>query len=134
MTQSTSQRQDNDREGRDEPRGKREAIRRVVTPQNTATAVATALAAFFAYKSEMNRESHVPAVATLTATVTELTATIRRLDEAVRILEQKVEGLTDAKTTFEAAINSFRLAQQNTDYRIGRIENDVAWLRSKRAD
>ena len=105
-------------------KARRSGVRKLVTPQNTATAVASAVAAFFVWRSEFESSRPGPPVATLTATVAELNNTVRDLVDTVHSLERKVESLTEAKTSFDAALNSFRLAVQNTDYRLGRLETD----------
>lgn len=122
---------DDARQAEDRPKQKRSVTRRVATPQNALAAVATAAAAFFAYRSEFLKSQ--PAVGdSLSHTVAELNTTVKSLTQTVQRLEAKVDALTDAKASFEATLNSFRLNIQNTEYRLGRVETDLARIPNSR--
>lgn len=139
----------------DEPTPKRRERRRIVTSERAIATVATALAAYLAVRTESIAKQAGGSVVTdeIRATVTELRAnvanltqtvnslgstvtglqtTVSGLDKTVDKIDAKVDSLSDSKTAFEAALNSFRLSNQNIEFRLGRVETEIARAPSRR--
>lgn len=127
---------------------KRRERRKILTSERAIAAVATALATYFVTRSELaaktapspesitTLQSTVTGlqatVSTLQTTVTTLQATVTKLEGTVNKLELKVDALTDSKTSFDAALNAFRLTNQTIEFRLSRVENDLARMPARK--
>lgn len=125
------------REEPSESAPKRRERRKILTSERAIAAVATALATYFVTRTELaaktapTPEAITTLQATVTAlqsTVTTLQATVSKLEGTVDRLEMKVDALTEAKTSFDASLNAFRLTNQTIEFRLSRVENDLARL------
>lgn len=158
MTAATAQRTPDvaDRTGEsDEPTPKRRERRKIITAERAIATVATALAGYLAVRTESIAKQAGGSVVTdeIRQTVTELRAnvanltttvnslgttvnglqtTVNGLDKTVDKLDAKVDSLSDSKTAFESALNSFRLSNQNIEWRLGRVEADVAKIPTRK--
>lgn len=129
--------------------------RKIVTSERAIATVATALAAYLAVRTESiakqaggsvvtdeirqtvtelraNVTSLTQTVHSLGSTVTGLQTTVNGLDRTVDKIDAKVDSLSDSKTAFEAALNTFRMSNQNLEFRLGRVETEIARAPSRR--
>lgn len=112
----------------DEQSPKRRERRKFLTSERAIAAVATALASYLVARTELAAKSAPPAdvIQTLQSSVTALQATVTSLEKTIGKLEAKVDALTDSKRSFEDALSAYRLNNQNIEFRLGRVEADVA--------
>ena len=129
--------------------------RKIMTSERAIATVATALAAYLAVRTESiakhaggsevadeiratvtelraNVTNLTQTVNSLGTTVTGLQTTVNGLDKTVDKIDAKVDSLSDSKTAFEAALNSFRMSSQNLEFRLGRLETEIARAPSRR--
>lgn len=119
-----------DRDGDDEASPKRRERRKILTSERAIAAVASALAAYLVTRTELAAKGgpSPEVVQTLQTTVNQLQSTVTQLEKTVDRLETKVDALTDSKNSFDAALNAFRLTNQNVEFRLSRVEGDLARL------
>lgn len=132
----------------DDQSPKRRERRKLLTSERAIATVATALAAYLAVRTETIAKQAGGSVVTdeirqtvtelranvanLTTTVNSLGATVDGLDRTVERIEANVDSLKDAKRSFEDALSAYRLSNQQIEFRLGRVEADVARMPARK--
>lgn len=103
-------------------------LKRLVNGKTTLGSVAALALCYFIWWSQQPQ----PVSSAVTAQLTSLQASVDALKLTVDGIKADVGDIKRTKGDLEAALNSFRLAMQALEYRVGTTERDVTRLQSKR--